>query len=226
MDKVTDIFFDLDDTLWDFQKNFTLTFEYIFAQNDYGMDLQEFLKVFIPINQKYWRLYREGKTDQFNLHKRRFEETFKQFEGALTSVEGEQIFKGYTLYNAAFTHLIPGTLEALEYLHNSYNLHILTDGFFESQVEKLKNAEIHDYFNTITASDEVGITKPHPKIFDEALKKANTQKENSVMIGDNLDFDVFGAIDAGLEAIFFTPTGDTAYKGKQITSIKELKTIL
>jgi putative hydrolase of the HAD superfamily len=124
-------------------------------------------------------------------------------------------------------HLFDGTIELLDYLKPKYNLHIITNGFADVQFKKLNNSKIGSYFQTITNSEMAGVKKPNPIIFDYALDLAKAQKENSIMIGDSLDADVQGALDAGLDAIYFNE-GKMIVEDyiKQINHLLELKKYL
>ncbi len=102
-----------------------------------------------------------------------------------------------------FNHLYDGATEILDYLFPNYNLHIITNGFQNVQFGKLKNSNIEHYFKTVTNSEMAGVKKPNPIIFEYALQKANAEKPKSIMIGDNLEADVEGALNSGLDAIFF-----------------------
>ena len=113
--------------------------------------------------------------------------------------------------------LFDGTIEVLEYLEPKYNLHIITNGFAEVQGRKMSNSGLNSYFKTITNSEMAGVKKPHPNIFEFALTLANTNKENSIMIGDCIDADVRGAINFGMQAILFDE--------KEIHSVEGIKTI-
>jgi putative hydrolase of the HAD superfamily len=133
----------------------------------------------------------------------------------------------YLHYLPKFNHLFEGTIEILDYLKPKYNLHIITNGFAEIQENKLNNSYISHYFKTITNSEMVGVKKPNHLIFDFALDFANTKKENSIMIGDCIDADVRGALDAGLDAIFFNENKDSVPENiKHINHLLELKKYL
>jgi len=96
-----------------------------------------------------------------------------------------------------------GTFEILDYLKPKYQLHIITNGFEEVQHHKMKKSNIFHYFQTITNSEMVGVKKPNPKIFNHALGLANATTKNSIMIGDNYEADILGALNIGLDAICF-----------------------
>lgn len=225
MKGIKHIFFDLDETLWDFERNAILTFEHILPNYTNGLSLERFLTVYFPINQRYWQAYRNKEVTREGLQEYRFVETFQSLKINLSKVEFNGFMQDYQTKLVEYSFLFPEVKETLIYLNKQYRLHIITDGFAEVQTKKLKNSAINTYFQTMTTSDEIGVTKPDAKIFEEALAKARAVKGESVMIGDNLEFDVFGAIDAGLKAIHFTAGKDSVFRGKKINTIGELRTI-
>ena len=197
------IFFDLDHTLWDFDKNSALTFEKIFTLNSIKIDLNSFLEVYVPINFNYWKLYRENKVDKKSLKFARLNDTFKALDLDVSTRLVHQLSDDYITYLSTFNHLFPGTIELLDFLQLKYKLHIITNGFKEAQQAKLNQSHIDHYFLTVTNSEMVGVKKPNPKIFNYALKMANATIENSLMIGDNLEADILGALNIGMDAICF-----------------------
>jgi YjjG family noncanonical pyrimidine nucleotidase len=201
--KVSDIFFDLDHTLWDFEKNSALAFREVFQKYNIGLTLDEFLVHYIPINLKYWELYQYDKVTQQELRYGRLRDAFDLMQYDITDEMIDVLSVEYIHYLPQFNHLFEGTEEILEYLSKKYRLHIITNGFHEIQGNKLRNSNIHHYFQTITNSETAGVKKPHPQIFEYARKLANVEKENCIMIGDNLEADVMGAINCGFDAILF-----------------------
>lgn len=223
MKGITDIFFDLDHTLWDFDKNSELTFQSIFEDFKIELPLQEFLEVYLPVNKKYWKLFREGKIEQQNLRFQRLNDVFQTLNYKASAELIEALSQAYIDNLSNHTHLFPHTLEVLGYLQTKYKLHIITNGFYEVQHKKLGNSKLSPYFHTITTSEDAGVKKPNKIIFEYALSLAKTKTTTSIMIGDNLEADVEGAKAFGLEAIFFGY--DSNYKGLQIQNLNELKTI-
>ncbi len=197
------IFFDLDHTLWDFDKNSALTFEKIFKLNNLDIDLNTFLEVYVPINLQYWKLYREEKIDKKNLKFARLNDAFKELKMDVSARMVHKLSDDYITHLSTFNHLFPGTIELLEYLQPNYQLHIITNGFKAVQHGKLNQSNIDHFFQTVTNSEMVGVKKPNPKIFNHALQMAKATKEESLMIGDNLEADIMGALDFGMEAICF-----------------------
>ena len=199
--KIEHVFFDLDHTLWDFEKNSELTFHKIFADNGIAITLQDFLEVYKPLNLEYWKLYREEKISKKALRYERLKKTFDAVNYTISDDLIDKIAIEYIDNLANFNHLFDGTFELLDYLKEKYTLHIITNGFEEIQSKKMMNSKIHHYFDKIITSDSVGVKKPNPKVFNYALESAKATKESSIMIGDSLEADVQGALNIGLKAI-------------------------
>jgi putative hydrolase of the HAD superfamily len=218
------IFFDLDHTLWDFDKNSALTFERIFKLKDVAVHLDTFLEVYEPINLKYWKLYREEQISKPDLRYWRLREAFNKIGFFPEDELINDLSVSYIDHLTTINHLFDGATEVLDYLGNSYQLHIITNGFSEAQERKLKNAHIDGYFKTVTNSEMVGVKKPNPKIFNFALDAAKAQPEESVMIGDSLEADIEGAENVGMATILFDFNNTFAnYERKKITNLIELK---
>jgi putative hydrolase of the HAD superfamily len=227
LNNISHVFFDLDHTLWDFDKNSGLTFEKIFELNDIDLNLIEFLKVYEPINFEYWKLYREEKIDKASLRYKRLSDTFDRLNYNVKSRVINKLSDDYIDNLSSYNHLFEGTIEILDYLAPKYKLHIITNGFKEVQQGKLNNSKIEHYFATVTNSEMVGVKKPNPKIFNHALTLANANISESIMIGDNLEADVLGALDMGLDAICFNYHKENLTNGmKFVDNLLELKQYL
>jgi putative hydrolase of the HAD superfamily len=224
---ITDVFFDLDHTLWDFDKNSALTFKKIFNLNNISINIDEFLSSYKPINLKYWRLYRENKIDKTSLRFKRLNEAFMAIDFDVEPQMVDKLSDDYIIHLTTFNHVFDGTFQILDYLNTNYDLHIITNGFDEVQHKKLTESNINHYFKTVTNSEMVGVKKPNPKIFDYALKQARTKTESSIMVGDSLEADIYGAKNFGMEAIFFD-VKDTIVESniKQINKLLDLKRYL
>jgi len=224
---ITDVFFDLDHTLWDFEKNSALAFETIFKMQDVKVDMSKFLHFYVPLNREYWERYRKDEITQKELRYGRLKDTFDLIQYDISDDLVELLSIEYIYYLPKYNHLFDGTIEILDYLKPKYNLHIITNGFAEIQENKLNNSYITHYFKSITNSEMAGVKKPNSLIFDYALDLAQAKKENSIMIGDCIEADVQGALDAGLDAVFFNennvPVANTI---KQINHLLELKKYL
>ncbi len=230
--KIQHIFFDLDNTLWDHRKNAYLTLKEIFKREDisekFNIGFEEFHTEYFTINEKLWAQIRDGEIDKEYLRKHRFYDAFLFFgvdDFELSKVFEHQFLDEILNYN----DLVPGAFEILEYLSaKNYTLHILSNGFKEVTHKKCELSGIKNYFKTITSADEINIRKPHPEVYDYALKKADAQKENSMMIGDDWIADVEGGKAFGLEVVFLDVFNDNyeAENVKVIKKLKELESIL
>jgi len=224
---ISHVFFDLDHTLWDFERNSAMAFETIFDKLKIEVSIVDFLEQYVPINLKYWELFRSDKISQKELRYGRFKEAFDNIEYA---IDDETIFllsEEYINCLPLNNHLFEGTIELLEYLKPRYELHIITNGFADLQNKKLQNSNISHFFNTVTNSESAGVKKPNPLIFEHALESAKAKRENSIMIGDCIDADVNGALNCGIDAIYFNINNLVAdEKIKQIKHLSELKNFL
>jgi len=224
--RISDIFFDLDHTLWDFDTNSGLAFDKIFRKDYPSIDTAVFLEKYVPINQACWKLFQVDAISHDELRYQRLKHSFDAIQYAITDAEIEQMAQDYITFLPEFNHLFEDAIEVLAYLKDRYKLHIITNGFAQVQFKKINNANLTSYFKTITNSEMAGAKKPNPIIFQHALHLANAKKESSIMIGDSLDADVKGAQDFGMEAIFFNPNqievGDDLI---QINTLAQLKII-
>ncbi|MCV2483917.1 YjjG family noncanonical pyrimidine nucleotidase [Flavobacterium sp. SH_e] len=225
--KITDIFFDLDHTLWDFDKNSEMAFDRIFKSKYQEIITEDFIKEYIPINQECWRLYQNDKITHQELRYNRLKFSFDALNYAISEENIFEIANDYIEFLTDNNYLFDGAIEVLEYLKPKYKLHIITNGFANVQEKKINNASLGGYFSTITNSELAGVKKPNNIIFDYALNLAKTSKENSIMIGDDFEADVNGALNAGLDAIFFNEKKlDISGNYKQINHLLELKKYL
>lgn len=196
------LFFDLDHTLWDFKSNSARAIEQCLTQLqllDKVPSFQSFFAYYESTNSRLWEEYRQRKTTKEQLLEQRFAEPFAHFKLACHPQQTSQL---YMQLMSQQNQLMPHTKELLEVLHTKgFTLHIISNGFIETQAHKLQSAGIHHYFQTITLSEQVGSAKPKPAIFAHALKNTNASKKNSIMIGDDWTNDVLGALRFGIDAI-------------------------
>lgn len=221
------IFFDLDETLWDFHTNSREALQEIAVSYNFlarGIPtLESFLEVYFPINEKMWELFRNGVVDMNGLRYKRFEETFNLFNINDSKFIAE-IANAYTTVAPQKTNLIPYAKEVLEHLSQKYALHIITNGFEEVQQIKIKNCNLSPYFKTITSSEKSGYKKPDARMFNYALKQANALPQDSIMIGDSLEADILGAKAFGMDQVYFNPSAK-AHKHsitQEIVSLNDL----
>jgi len=227
--KITDVFFDLDHTLWDFDANSRLAFKKVLEKNQIDLHIDDFCTIYKPINKKYWEEYSQGKKNKQEVKLGRLEDTFRNLQINTDSSFIENFAKDYLFFLKEEKNLIDGSIEILDYLKDKYKLHILTNGFIEIQESKIRNAGLTKYFDQIISSEETGKQKPHPEVFKYALNKANTYAHKSVMIGDNFKSDILGARNMGMHVIHFDMHRENEVDSKIISKVNhllEIKTLL
>lgn len=209
------IFFDLDRTLWDFERNSEKALRILFLENNLLSQIdtfERFHKVYLNKNKALWQAYSSGKISKEALRYERFRATFKKFNMS-DEVLVQRFGDGYVDLSPKQTLLVPNAKSVLTDLESmGFNLHIITNGFFEVQHIKLKEAGIHHHFDVILCSEEVGFNKPHSKIFIYAMEKAKAAPFNSLMIGDDYRADVLGAIKVGMQAIWYQEKSNSKAK--------------
>lgn len=224
---ITDVFFDLDHTLWDFDKNSALAFDKIFKINQVEIDLDDFLHHYKEINFQYWKLYRDEKIDKDVLRFGRLNDTFLALNYAIDKDKIQNISTDYITYLTDNNYLYDNAIVILDYLYEKYNLHIISNGFEEVQYKKLTKSNIHHYFKTITNGEDIGVKKPNPQIFHFAVGKANTSISKSIMIGDGYEADILGALGVGMDVIFFDEYQKPVDQEiKKVNNLLELKKYL
>ena len=224
---ITDVFFDLDHTLWDFDKNSRLAFERVFRSHNIEINLSDFIKEYEPINLHYWKKYREETISKEELRRGRLMETFSSLKISLTLLKIDLLATSYIEELPVDNYLFENAFEILDYLATKYKLHIITNGFEQVQQLKLRNSGIQKYFDTVTTSEDAGIKKPHPYIFQTALKKASVAPNCSIMIGDSLEADIVGARNAGMHALFFNYRNEVIDSScSSINKLLEIKNFL
>lgn len=225
--KYQHLFFDLDHTLWDFAKNSRETlleaFDY-FKLVEFGVDSNEFLTTYWRINDAYWDDYRKGRVTKEELRTGRFLRTLSHFhiKDKKLSV---QLGDYYVQHSPKKSNVFPNTHETLNFLKNHYRLHIITNGFEEVQFVKLEKSNLAQYFEEVITSEAAGVKKPHEKIFHHALSATGAKNAETLMIGDNLEADIIGARNVGIDQVYFNP--EKRKHSEQITlEISDLKELI
>ena len=202
------IFFDLDHTLWDFEKNSEVALGILYEELKLGNELrsfQSFHTTYRKINGELWKQYSKGQLQKSELRIRRFHNTLLKF-GVNNPILAEQLAKGYVERSPYQTNLFPNTKTTLlELQKKGHVMHIITNGFKEIQEIKLQNSGIRDFFDTVVCSEDVGKHKPAKEVFSAALLKAKTNSKESLMVGDNYIADVLGAERSGICGVLFDP---------------------
>lgn len=224
------LFIDLDDTLYDFsaasREAFEETYEQLGYERYFG-SFEHYMSIYTPYNLELWKLYGEGKITKEELNRRRYSYPL-ECVGVNDPEMGECFCKEALRRIPTKGNLIPGAIELLEYLRPKYRMFILSNGFTELQSRKMATAGIDRYFDDIILSEEIGINKPRPELFEYALKKTGSQLNESIMIGDMFDTDIIGAANIGMQQIFFNPKGKhghpftPTYEVSDLLQIKEI----
>lgn len=218
------IFFDLDRTLWDFDTNSHQALLEIMAEHklsERGVeDASQFIDLYRDINEHYWGLYREQKIDKATLRWIRFGDTLARF-GIQDKELALKLAEMYIQISPLKTGLMPGAKEALDYLASKYRLHIITNGFEEVQHLKLKQSGLEPYFEVVITSEQAGFKKPSPEIFNHACAMSGANATQSIMIGDDLQTDILGAQNSGMDHVFYNPK-ETVHQSRVLHEIKQL----
>lgn len=202
------IFFDLDHTIWDFDRNAEETLLELYDNyqlKSIGVNCaQEFIASYTENNHKLWAQYHLGQITKDHLRSERFSSTFIQM-GVSPSQIPHQFEEDYVQLSPKKTNLFDGAEKVLSYLQKKYQLHIISNGFKETTLTKMELSALNPYFKNVIISEDVGVNKPDKAIFEFALNKAGAQVHESIMIGDSLEADIRGAQNFGMKAIFFNP---------------------
>jgi putative hydrolase of the HAD superfamily len=222
------LFFDFDDTLWDFQKNSAVVLEELFLEFDLASklnaDFPEFLKHYRSINLGLWSQYYKRQINKEQMRNHRFNIVFNKF-GYDNYDENLRITSRYLERTPRGTCLKEGCIDILGYLQKKYQLHIITNGFKEIQGIKLDGAGLRPFFGHIIISEEHDLVKPEEKIFRLAEELAAARPEECVMIGDSYESDIEGGIKAGWDTVYFAEHNFPGYRGAYISSLGGLKDI-
>jgi putative hydrolase of the HAD superfamily len=217
------LFFDLDDTLWDFESNSKLVITDLFIKYNLNSLLNSTFEAFFitykKINAQLWQQYSLKLITKQYLRDYRFELSFNAFN--YSNIELSIAFStDYISMSPYGKKLIPKAIEVLDYLKPKYNLHIITNGFKEVQYIKLNNCNLLPYFDQVIISEEHNTNKPDKKIFEIAQQLAKANLNECLMIGDNFDNDVIGAKNAGWQAVWFNNNSNN--KLNTINDLKDL----
>lgn len=203
--KYRHLFFDLDHTLWDFEANSRQTLEELYdtlqLANRGVSDFDRFHKQYLIHNDKLWEKYRNGQIKVDELRWKRMWLALLEFKIADEALAREM---GILFLDLLPTRklLFPHTIETLDYLSaKNYRMHLITNGFEQTQHGKLNNSGLAGYFTEVITSEGSNSLKPHRAIFEYALSKAKTHSDESIMIGDSIDVDIEGAFNAGIDQV-------------------------
>jgi len=229
--KYSYIFFDLDRTLWDYDTNSRTVLLEIFRLYELDKHFgsgEQFIESYNRHNDKLWDDYRKGLTSKEILRNLRFELTLAE-KGLVDPEICCRIGDFYLEQSPLKNNLFPGSHEILAYLkEKGYHLFILTNGFRTTQIGKMTNSGIMEYFDRLYTSEEIGVNKPNKEIFHWAVSSLNAKKAQCLMIGDDNRVDIEGAALYGIDSVWFNP-GHIQDKTRAILTIdalEQLKSIL
>ncbi len=235
MSKYKHLFFDLDNTLYDFEANSYMAMKEAFGE--LGLlekipSFEEYFEVYSEINTALWVEYREQRMPKDILRGKRHADSLAHFD-IKPDIEPRAIDDLYLENMTAQTELFPDTIDVLTELEKrGYIIHIITNGFKEVQHQKLENTGLKPFLTNVFISEVIQAPKPAHEIFEYAIKSSNARKTESLMIGDSWESDIIGAKNYGIDQVFFQLNNETPDYGKfgeptyTITSLKELLTIL
>lgn len=226
------LFFDLDHTLWDFDRNARHALEELYADfrlaETVSPSFEDFYRHYLHHNEVLWNRFHQGFITADELKWKRMWRTLLEFKIGDETL-AKDMSKRFLELLPVKTHLFPYAKEILHYLKNKgYALHLITNGFEQTQYSKIERSGIDHFFTHVITSEGSNAVKPNKAIFDYALAKANGHVRESIMIGDNIETDIQGAINVGMDSIFVnhinvtTPVAATY----TITHLAELEQLL
>ncbi len=215
------IFLDWDDTIgdWSHAAHASLCDLYrLYNLERLYPSAEDFIAAYEPYNLSLWERYGRGEITKDYLRVDRFKHVIANEPWATDELA---IRMGEDFLNLTNTHfsLLPHAEEVVRYLASKYPLTIISNGFKEVQHYKFAHSGLADCFSYILISEEVGINKPQPGIFEKALELNGVRADEAVMVGDSLTSDIAGAKNAGIDSIWVHPQGD-------VTDIREIMNIL
>lgn len=230
--KYTTLFIDFDDTLVDTTLNNREALADIFTEYDLGNyfeDFEAFYTKYLINNTKLWDWYAQGKISKEALKAEGFSNILKDSSN-MTLKQSMEVNENFVKKTMTKRNVIENAIDILNYLKPKYELYILSNGFHEMQYEKIANAGMQSYFEEVFLSDQIGVNKPDPRIFEYALSNARATSKETLMIGDNLTADILGAKNSNIDQAWFNPQQQPDGLGITptyiINNLLELKAIL
>lgn len=229
MSKYTHIYFDLDHTLWDTDRNAEESLRELFSELNLQArgipDFNTFHLQYKGHNEKLWGLYAENKVGKSAVRLHRFLHALQDF-GINDEPTAHTLAEEFIARTPRKQHLIEGAKQTLESLKGRFNMNIITNGFPEAQYTKLKESGLIGYFDHIFISEEVGVHKPDPKIFRHAMSVSGAENAHQcVMVGDTFQTDIFGALNAGMKPIHYTPD-QSVHHGEPVITVHRLQDLV
>lgn len=224
------LFFDLDHTLWDYETNAAETLTELY--DDYQLEkflnsgCRHFIEVFFEANDRLWDQYDRGLIHKSVIRLDRFNQIFKEF-GVVNEGLAHNINEAFVKNCPHKTNTVPGAIDLLEELKPNWSVHIITNGFKEVQWIKLNKSGLSKYVDQVFISEELGVKKPDPVFFSKALRATKSQIRESLVIGDNLNTDIKGARESGIDHVYYNPkrknhTAEVTHEVDHLSKIRDL----
>jgi len=205
------IFFDADDTLFDYPQAERAALLACLAGFQVRCGPETFIAVYRRHNHDVWREFERGETDQATLRVERFRRLAAELE--LPGLPLEKVSTFYLEALACQSQLLPGALETIRGLAARFPLALITNGIAAVQNKRFAASPITPYFRSIVISEEVGIAKPDPCIFRPALEKLGVKAGDVLYAGDSVTSDMAAARNAGMDFCWINPSGAPAPAG-------------
>jgi len=226
------IIFDLDHTLWDFNRNSKETLKVLFDRHNLERKTKApfntFLVTYYSVTNILWQKYDHKEITKNELRQLRLREVFSTL-GFMDDLLASKIEKEYLSICPDKPHLINGTIELLDYIKTKkYPIYLLTNGFKDIQLRKIKASKIDHYFDQVCTSETSGYSKPDRRAFDYLLNKIKAEPNECLMIGDNLSTDIEGSSAIDMQNIYLNPT-KIVHQGKptfEVSSLNEIHQII
>jgi 2-haloacid dehalogenase len=222
--KYKSIFFDADDTLFDYPGAEGATLQACLAEFSIAVEPGIFLAAYRRHNHDVWREFERGETDQATLRVERFRRLAAELQ--LPDLPLEKVSTFYLETLSGQSQLLPGALDMVQELAKRFPLALITNGIASVQNKRFAASPITAYFQSIVISEEVGIAKPDPRIFAPALQKLGVKAADVLYVGDSVTSDMAAARNAGMDFCWFNPSGAPVPAGYApvhiISSIKDL----
>ena len=233
MKDITTVFLDIDDTLWWFSRNSELALATTFRLMGCGnwcRNYEAFHDHYEHFNHNLWQQYNQGLVEKEVLEVRRFEQAIEACGYCCDDVDelAQAMNKCYLDQLVRNHHLMPGAVELLQYLHGKgYQLNTISNGFKGVQERKLEAGGMNRYITHVVLSEDCGITKPRPGIYDYAMKLCGAKPHEIVMIGDDPTTDIAGALNAGWHTIYLNTRNIPRPSAHHtVTSLLDIKNLL
>lgn len=208
------VFFDLDNTLLDHNTAEAGAHTDIYESMPelQLVSKEEWLSTYKSINHNLWLQYQEGEIDRHELHHRRFHNSMIQLE--LPADRSEEIGTNYMEFYRNHWGWVEGAKAALEKVNKRYPIGIVTNGFLETQQKKIEKMGLEQFTDLFVITEEIGVMKPHHKVFDVATERAGVDRESILYVGDSYSSDIIGGRNAGWTTAWFTALNGEIEEGQ------------